>query len=77
MDPLTAYDVAKLRMAERHEEASRERLGRLARATGSDDEQETSVWRRWTLRRRDPGRRRRGYRRSRQQEARAPASSAA
>ena len=51
MDPLTAYDVAKLRMKERHEEASRERLGRLARATGSDDEQETSVWRRWTLRR--------------------------
>jgi len=51
MDPLTAYDVAKLRMAERHQEASRERLGKLARATGSDDEQESSVWRRWTLRR--------------------------
>ena len=51
MDPLTAYDVAKLRMAERHEDASRERVARLARATGSDDEQETSVWRRWTLRR--------------------------
>ena len=51
MDPLTAYDMAKLRMAERHQEASRERLAKAARSTGSDDEQETSVWRRWTLRR--------------------------
>jgi hypothetical protein len=51
MDPLTAYDLAKLRMAERHQEASRERLAKASRATGSDDEQETSVWRRWTLRR--------------------------
>ena len=51
MHRLMAYEVAKLRMAERHEEASRERLAKLARATGSDDEQEASVWRRWTLRR--------------------------
>jgi hypothetical protein len=51
MHPLMAYEVAKLRMAERHEEASRERLAKLARATGSDEEQEASVWRRWTLRR--------------------------
>jgi hypothetical protein len=51
MDPLTAYDLAKLRMAERHQEASRERLAKLARMSGSDDEHETSVWRRWTLRR--------------------------
>ena len=51
MDPLTAYGMAKLRMAERHEQASRERLAKVARSTGSDDEQETSVWRRWTLRR--------------------------
>lgn len=50
MDPLTAFDMAKLRMAERHQEASRERQAKLARAM-SDDEQETSVWRRWTLRR--------------------------
>jgi hypothetical protein len=42
--------MAKLRMAERHPEASRERQAKLARAM-SDDEQETSVWRRWTLRR--------------------------
>lgn len=49
MDHLTALDVAKLRMAERHEQAARERLGRI-RAT-SDDEHETAVWRRWTLRR--------------------------
>ena len=51
MDPLTAYDLAKLRIEERHQEAARERLAKSARATGSDDEQETSVWRRWTLRR--------------------------
>ena len=51
MDPLTAHDMAKLRMAERHQEASRERLAKLAGATGSDDEQEMTVWRRWTLRR--------------------------
>ena len=51
MHPLMAYEVAKLRMAERHEEASRERLAKLARATRSDEEQETSVRRRWTLRR--------------------------
>jgi hypothetical protein len=51
MDPLTAYDLAKLRMAERHQEASRERMAKLARMSGSDDEHETSVWRRWTLRR--------------------------
>ena len=51
MDPLTAHDVAKLRMAERHQEAARERVARAARSTSTDDEQETSVWRRWTLRR--------------------------
>jgi hypothetical protein len=38
-------------MKERRQEAARERLAKAARATGSDDEQETSVWRRWTLRR--------------------------
>lgn len=46
---LTALDLARLRMAERHEHAARERLVR-ARPT-SDDEHETAVWRRWTLRR--------------------------
>ena len=51
MDPLTAYDLAKLRMAERHADASRERLAKVARSTAGDDEHETSVWRRWTLRR--------------------------
>ena len=50
MDPFTAYDVAKFRMAERHQEAARERMAKAAR-TGSDDEHETSIWRRWTLRR--------------------------
>jgi hypothetical protein len=47
MDPMTAYTVARLRMAERHQQAARERLARFR----GDDEQETSVWRRWTLRR--------------------------
>ena len=51
MDPLTAHDMAKLRMAERHQEAARERIARAAASTSTDDEQETSVWRRWNLRR--------------------------
>jgi hypothetical protein len=51
MNHLTAYDLAKLRIAERHEEAARERLVKLARAARSDEEHENSVWRRWTLRR--------------------------
>ena len=51
MDPLTAYDLAKLRMAERHQEAARGRQAKAAQANRSDDEQEASVWRRWTLRR--------------------------
>jgi hypothetical protein len=51
MDPMTAYEVARLRMAERHLEAARERMARVDRAGVSDDEQETSVWRRWSLRR--------------------------
>lgn len=51
MDPLTEYDVAKLRMAERRNEAARERMATLARASANDAEQEASIWRRWTLRR--------------------------
>jgi hypothetical protein len=51
MDPFTAYEVARLRMAERHLEAARERMARVDRTGANDDEQETSVWRRWTLRR--------------------------
>ena len=51
MDPMTAYEVARLRMAERHLEAARERMAGADRVGMSDDEQETSVWRRWTLRR--------------------------
>jgi hypothetical protein len=51
MNMLTSHELAKLLMAERHQEASRERLAKLARETGSDDEHETSVWRRWALRR--------------------------
>jgi hypothetical protein len=51
MDPLTAHDMAKLRMAERHQEAARERLAKVAGASGGYDEQEMTVWRRWTLRR--------------------------
>ncbi len=51
MNALMSQDLAKLMMAERHQEAKRERLAKQARATGNDDEQETSVWRRWALRR--------------------------
>jgi hypothetical protein len=51
MNTLTSHEMAKLLMAERHQEASRERLAKVARATGSDEEHETSVWRRWALRR--------------------------
>lgn len=51
MDPLTEYDVAKLRMAERRHEAARERMATLARSSANDAEQEASIWRRWTLRR--------------------------
>jgi hypothetical protein len=51
MNTLMSHELAKALMAERHQEASRERLAKLARATSSDDEQETSVWRRWALRR--------------------------
>lgn len=51
MDPFTAYEVAKLRLAEPHEQAARERMVKFGRSIASDDEQEASVWRRWTLRR--------------------------
>jgi hypothetical protein len=51
MDPMTAYEMARLRMAERHLEAARERMARADRVGASDDEHEASVWRRWTLRR--------------------------
>ena len=50
MDPLTAYDVAKLQMAERHAQAARERMARGGRSFAGSDEQETSIWRRWTVR---------------------------
>lgn len=51
MDPFTAFELAKLRIAERHEQAARERLVRIARAATTDEEHEASVWRRWALRR--------------------------
>jgi hypothetical protein len=50
MDPITAYDFNKLRMAERHEQAARARMARHGRSFNGTDEQETSVARRWTLR---------------------------
>jgi hypothetical protein len=53
MDPLTAYDLAKFRMAEQHEQAARERLVRKNRAEASDTEHESSIWRRWMQRRLD------------------------
>jgi hypothetical protein len=51
MDAFTALDLAKVRIAQLHEEAARERLARAARTTESDAEQETGVWRRWFQRR--------------------------
>jgi hypothetical protein len=53
MDPLNAYDLAKFRIAELHEQAARERLARKNRAEASDSEQESSIWRRWMQRRLD------------------------
>jgi hypothetical protein len=49
MDPLSAYDVAKLLILERQERAARERL--LKTRSASDDEHESGVWHRWLLRR--------------------------
>jgi hypothetical protein len=51
MDPLTALHIAKARMAERHDEAARERLFKVARAASTDDDHEIDVWRRWIQRR--------------------------
>jgi hypothetical protein len=54
MHPLTSYELAKLQMAERHAEADRARLAKIARGanlSSGDDEHEASFWRRWTLRR--------------------------
>ena len=53
MDPLTAYDLAKFRINELHEQAARERLGRKNRSEASDNEHEGSIWRRWMQRRLD------------------------
>jgi hypothetical protein len=53
MDPLTAYDLAKFRIAELHEQAARERLVRKNRSEASDNEHEGSIWRRWMQRRLD------------------------
>lgn len=50
MDPISTYELAKLRIAERHEEAARERLARLARAS-SNEEPEHGIWKRWMQRR--------------------------
>ena len=53
MDPITRYDMAKFEIAQRHEQAARERLARPNRAEASDGEQEDSIWRRWMQRRLD------------------------
>ena len=53
MDPQTRYHLAKFEMAQRHEQAARERLVRDNRAETSDTEQEGSIWRRWMQRRLD------------------------
>ena len=53
MDPMTRYDLAKFEIAQRHEQAARERLARPNRAEVSDSDQEGSIWRRWMQRRLD------------------------
>jgi len=53
MDPITRYGLAKFEIAQRHEQAARERLARPNRAEASDNEQEGSIWRRWMQRRLD------------------------
>jgi hypothetical protein len=53
MDPMTRYELAKLEITQRHEQAARERLARNTRAEASDNEQEDSIWRRWMQRRLD------------------------
>ena len=53
MDPMTRYDLAKFEIAQRHEQAARERLVRPNRAEASDSDQEGSIWRRWVQRRLD------------------------
>lgn len=50
MNTLSTYELAKLRIAERHEDAARERLARLARAQ-SDQATEQGIWKRWMQRR--------------------------
>ena len=37
-------------MAERHEQAARERMARQGRSFAGSGEQETTIWRRWTVR---------------------------
>ena len=53
MDPINRYNLAKFEIAQRHEQAARERLARPNRAEASDNEQEGSIWRRWMQRRLD------------------------
>lgn len=50
MDTVTAYEVHKLRTAERHLEAARARMVTGATSPTGVDKQEPSVRRRWTLR---------------------------
>ena len=55
MHPYLTHELVKLKMAEREAEADRARLVKIVRGTAdpstSDDEHESSFWRRWTLRR--------------------------
>ena len=51
MDPLRNYEVTKLQIAERHQEAARARMAAAARPIAGVDKQETQVRRRWTVRR--------------------------
>jgi hypothetical protein len=51
MHPLIAYDLAKIKIADLHAEADRERLAATARSTRQQTERPSLIPARWTLRR--------------------------
>ena len=51
MDPITRYELAKFEIAQRHEQAARERLAARTGPRQVTADQEGSIWRRWMQRR--------------------------
>jgi hypothetical protein len=50
MDPLTNYEIAKFQMAERLQQAARERMARGGRSFAGRDDQGQTARRRWSVR---------------------------